>query len=166
MLQSAHNYRVYQSGNTTLSWNLRTRKIKPAIAKENGSNNGQKSTNYEKTEFVKEIVFGLFIYFHLKKNKNTSNTTLEQVLNKFGSDIKLFKRDNISTMNSAKVKLQSRRRTPRVGFVHKQLSDSHACAPSKTILDYIKLNKCNEFILKTNFKKLKVLVNGFCLKIN
>ena len=74
------------------------------------------------------------------KNKNTSNTKLEQVQNKFGSDLKLYKRDNISSTKSAIVKSQPKRRTHWVGFVLKQYSDSHACAPSKTILVCIKTN--------------------------
>ena len=74
------------------------------------------------------------------KNKNTSNTKLEQVQNKFGSALKLHKRDNISSTKSAIVKSQPERRKHWVGFVLKQYSDSHACAPSKTILVCIKTN--------------------------
>ena len=40
------------------------------------------------------------------KNKNASKTKLEQVLNKIGSDIKLYKRDNILSKVSPKVKLE------------------------------------------------------------
>ena len=72
------------------------------------------------------------------KNQNTSNTKLEQEQSKFGSDLKLHKRDNISSTKSAIVKSQPERRTQWVGFVHKHFSDSHACAPPKTILDHIK----------------------------
>ena len=80
------------------------------------------------------------LYLLSKKNKNTSNAKLEQVQNKFGSDFKLYNRDNISSTKSAIVKPQPKRRTHWVGFVLKQYSDSHACAPPKTILDYMKTN--------------------------
>ena len=111
-------------------------------------------------------IFSDFMSTFLKKNKNTSNTILEQVLNKFGSDIKLYERDNVVSTNSATVKLQPKGRTRRVGFAHKQYSDSHACAPPKTVLHYKKIKTWNENNLNINFKKIFTVCGRFCLSIN
>ena len=62
-------------------------------------------------------------------------------------------RDKIISTIYAIVKMQPKRRTHWVGFVHKQYCDSHACAAPNSILDYIKEKTEKDFILNIKFKK-------------
>ena len=145
---------------------MTNKKIKPTISNENRINNAQENHQDMQKLSLQTITFSDSISTFDMKNKNTNNTILEQILNKSGSDIKLDKRDNVLSTNSAIVKLQPKRRTQSIGFVHKHYFNYHACTPPKMISDYININRWNEFHLNIKFKENLVFVEGFSLSIN
>ena len=113
-------------------------------------------------------MFNDFVHEHDLKNKATSNLKIYKVLKKIGLDSKvgIYLRDGPFSSDIGIVNLHPSKGTHWVCYIKDCYFDSYGCPPPKKLLNYLKIDIKNVFILNFKYKKNDSFCACYCLYIN
>ena len=106
------------------------------------------------------MTFNDFVRKHDLKNKATSNLKRYEVLKNLRLDTKvgIYLRDGSFSSDIGIVNLHPSRGSHWVLYIKDCYFDSYGCPPPKKLLNYLKKNIKNVFILNIKYKKMIVFV--------